>query len=87
MQIAQNASPVFQLNYAFYFQFHYSYSIDSRVNMASKMGKVLTLDECVKAIKLVESRKSSIKVAEEFGVEFGVGCTQIQEMLKYMYGK
>ena len=38
---------------------------------------MLTLDECVEAIKLVESGKSSRKVVEEFGV----GCTQIQEML------
>ena len=46
--------------------------------MASKKWKVLTLDECIKAIKLVESGKSSRKVAEEFGV----GRTQIQETLK-----
>ena len=30
---------VFRLNKQLYFQFHYSYSIDSRVNMASKMHK------------------------------------------------
>ena len=46
--------------------------------MASKKRKVLTLDERVKAIKLVESGKSSRKVAEDFGV----GRTQIQETLK-----
>ena len=36
--------------------------------MASKTREVLSLDECVKAIKLVESWKSSRKVAEEFDV-------------------
>ena len=50
------------------FSFTIPYSIDSLVNMASKTRKVLTLDERVKAIKLVESGKSSRKVAEEFGV-------------------
>ena len=56
-----------------YFQFRYS-----RVNMASKKRKVLTLDERVKVIKQLESGKSSRKVADEFGV----GRTQIQETLK-----
>ena len=46
--------------------------------MASKKRKVLTLDELVKAIKLVESGKNSRKVAEDFGVR----RTQIQETLK-----
>ena len=46
---------VFWLNKELYFQFHHSYSVDSHVNMASKRRKVLTLDEHVKAIKLVES--------------------------------
>ena len=61
---------VFRVNKQLYFQFHASYSVDSLVNMASKMCKVLSLDEHVKAIKLVELGKSSRKVAEEFGV----GC-------------
>ena len=46
---------VFRLNKQLYFQFHYSYSVDLLVNMASKRRKVLTLDRHVKAIKLVES--------------------------------
>ena len=44
---------VFQVNKQLYFQFHYSYSVDSLVNMASKMRKV---------------GKSSRKVVEDFGV-------------------
>ena len=45
---------VFRVNKQLYFQFHYSCSFDSLVNMASK---TLTcwLDECVKAIRQVES--------------------------------
>ena len=67
---------VFRLNeQPLYFQFHYSYSIDSLVNslvnMVSKMRKVLILDEHIRAIKLVESEKCSRKVAEEFSV----GCS------------
>ena len=46
---------VFRLNKQLYSQFHYSYSIDSHVNIASKRHKVLTLDKCIKAIKLLES--------------------------------
>ena len=62
----------FRLNKQVYLQFYYSYSVDSHVNTASKMHRLLTLHKCGKAIKLVESGKSSRKVAEEF-----------QETLKY----
>ena len=41
---------VFRLNKQLYFQFQYSYSTDSHVNMTSKRRKVTTLDDHVKAI-------------------------------------
>ena len=78
-KLLKTIDTAYWLNKQLFFQFHYSYSVDSSVNMASKMRKVLTLDEPIKAIKLVESGKSSGKVKEEFGV----GCAQIQETLKY----
>ena len=40
--------------------------------------KVLTLEECVQVIKLLESGRSSCVVADQFGV----GKTQIQQTLK-----
>ena len=44
------------------------YSVDSLVNMSLKIHKVLTLDKRIEEIKLIESVKSSRKVAEEFSV-------------------
>ena len=63
-----NDTFVFRLNKQLCFQFHYSYLTDLLVNMASKTCTVLTLDECLKAIKLVESGEKLQKVAEEFCV-------------------
>lgn len=45
---------------------------------ASKKRKVLTLEDRVKVIKLLESGRSTRLVAEEFGV----GKTQVQQTLK-----
>ncbi len=47
-------------------------------NMSVKKRKVLTLDDRVKVIKLLEGGKSTRLVAEEFGV----GKTQVQQTLK-----
>ena len=41
---------VFPVKKQLYFQFHYSYSVDPLVSMASKTRKVLTLDVRIKAV-------------------------------------
>jgi transposase len=45
--------------------------------------KVLTLEERVQAIKLIDAGKSAYKVAEDFGV----GKTQIQSLRKRIYSE
>ena len=49
----------------FYFQIHYCNLVALRETLLKKPRKVLILDERIKAIKFVESGKSSRKVAEE----------------------